>query len=84
MGEKGKKEIKIRKRQDGLLLVVAARIYGKEVRAWIDSGATRCFVTSACGKAVGLKGTQRDIFPELGNGESTYPNGMFLTFLPSL
>ena len=51
--------------EDGLLLVVAAQIYEKQ----IDSGATRCFVTPACVKAVGLKGTPRDIFLELGNGE---------------
>ena len=37
-----------RKVEDGLLMVVAARIYGKPVRALIDSGATRCFVTPAC------------------------------------
>ena len=30
---------------DGLLLVVTARINGHPVRALIDSGATRCFVT---------------------------------------
>ena len=30
----------IRKVEDGLLMVVAARIYGKPVRALIDSGAT--------------------------------------------
>ena len=28
--------------EDGLLLVVSARIYGKPLRALIDSGATRC------------------------------------------
>ena len=37
-------------------MVVAAGIYGKPVRALIDSGATRCFVTPACVKTVGLKG----------------------------
>ena len=31
--------------RDGLLLVVTARINGHRVRALIDSGATRCFVT---------------------------------------
>ena len=62
-GEKRKKEIKIRKIEDRLLLVVAARIYGKQVRALIDSGATRCFVTPACVKAVGLKGTSLRYFP---------------------
>ena len=52
-----------------LLLVVSARIYGKTVRALIDSGVTRCFVTPTYVAIVGLKGTPRDIFLELGNGE---------------
>ena len=30
---------------DGLLLVVPTKVYGKEVKTLIDSGATRCFVT---------------------------------------
>ena len=65
--------------------MVAMRIYGKQVCALIDSGAMPCFVTPACVKAIGLKGTPRDIFLELGNGEkSNYPEGMFLTFLSSL
>ena len=53
-----------RKIEDGLLLVVTARIYGRPVRALIDSSATRCFVTPTCVAAVGLKGTPRDIFLE--------------------
>ena len=57
LGEKGRKEIKIRRSEDALLLVVATRIYGKQVRALIDSDATGCFVTLASVKAVGLKGT---------------------------
>ena len=52
---------------DGLLLVVAARINGHVVRALIDSGATRCFVTPACVAAVGLMGKPQDTFLELGN-----------------
>ena len=63
-----------RKIEDGLLLVVAARIYGK-VRALIDRGPTRCFVTPSCVKVVGLKGTPRDIFLELGNGEKYLSRG---------
>ena len=45
------------------------------MRALIDSGTTRCFVTPACVKAVGLKGTPRDIFLELGNGEKYLSRG---------
>ena len=54
---------------DGLLLVVAARINGHSVRALIDSRATRCFVTPACVAAVGLMGKPQDTFLELGNGQ---------------
>ena len=58
-----------RKLEDGLLLVVSAVIYGKPVRALIDSGATKCFITPSCVTYVGLKGIPRDVFLELGNGE---------------
>ena len=60
---------------DGLLLVVPARINGHTVRALIDSGATRCFVTPSCVAAVGLKGTPQDIFLELGNGQKYLSRG---------
>ena len=33
-----------REEEDGILLVVPARIFGHEVRALIDSGATRNFI----------------------------------------
>ncbi|MCV6575511.1 MAG: retroviral-like aspartic protease family protein, partial [Cohaesibacter sp.] len=46
----------IRTIEDGLLLVVPTKIYGKEVKTLIDSGATRCFVTPSCITKVGLKG----------------------------
>ena len=60
---------------DGLLLVVTARINGHAVRALIDSGATRCFVTPACVTAVGLKGKPQDTFLELGNGQKFLSRG---------
>ena len=75
LGEKGKKKIKIRKVEDGLLMVVATRIYRKTGRALIDSGATRCFITPACMTAVGLKGQPHDIFLELGNGAKFLSRG---------
>ena len=45
------------------------------VRALIDSGATRCFVTPACVTAGGLKGTPQDVFLELGNGQKYLSKG---------
>ena len=63
---------------DGLLLVVPARINGHIVRALIDSGATICFVTPACVTAVGLKGTPQDVFLALGNGQKHLSRGFVL------
>ena len=61
--------------EDGLLLVVPARINGHCVHALIDSSATRCFVTPACIAAAGLKGIPKDIFLELGNGQKYLSRG---------
>ena len=68
-GEKLVKENKkmSRRVEHGLLLVISARIYGKTVKALIDSGATRCFITPSCVTVMGLKGIPKDIFLELGN-----------------
>ena len=57
------------------MLVVPARIHGKEVKTLIDSGATRCFITLSCVTYVGLKGIARDVFLELGNGEKYLSRG---------
>ena len=66
---------------DGLLLVVTARINGHSVPASIDSGATRCFVTPTCVTAIGLKGIPKDIFLELGNGQK-YLSRWFVPDVP--
>ena len=58
-----------------MLLVVPAKIYGKEVKTLIDSGATRCFVTPSCEAHVRLMGIPRDVFLELGNGEKYLSRG---------
>ena len=73
--ENGKKRIKSRRVQDGLLMVVDVRIYGKPVGALIDGGATRCFVTPICVSTVGLKGQPRNTFLELGNGAKFLSRG---------
>ena len=61
--------------EDGLLMVVPARINGHVVCALIDSGATRCFVTPSCVTAVGLMGTPQGVFLELGNGQKYLSRG---------
>ena len=75
--EKEDKEKKkaIRTVEDGLLMVVSARINGRKTRTLIDSGATRCFVSPPCVTACGLKGVPRDVFLELGNGEKILSRG---------
>ena len=59
-GEKGKdeKERKIslgRRVEDGLLLVVSAKIYDQNVKALIDSGVARGFATPTCVTMCGLR-----------------------------
>ena len=65
----------VRTVEDGLLMVVSTKIYGKEVKTLIDSGATRCFATPSCIARVGLKGIPQAIFLELGNGEKYLSRG---------
>ena len=67
--------------KDGLLLIVTARINGHAVRALIDSGATRCFVTPTWVTAVGLKDKPQDTFLELGNGQKFLSRGFVLMSL---
>ena len=55
--------------------MVSAKIYGQNVKALVDSGATRCFVTPTCVNMCGLKAKPRDVFPELGNGEKFLSRG---------
>ena len=72
--EKEKKKM-VRTVDDGLLMVVSARIYGRRIRTLIDSGATRCFISPSCVATCGLKGVPRDVFLELGNGEKILSRG---------
>ena len=78
VGDKnGKIKRKIeRVEEDGILLVVPARINGKMFTALIDSGATRCFVTPECSTIAGLSCVPHDTFLELGNGARALSRGM--------
>ena len=75
VGKSQEENKNVRAVDDGLLLVVSARIHGHNVRAFIDSGATRCFITPTCITAVGLKGVPKYIFLELGNGQKYLSQG---------
>ena len=68
----------VRRVEDRLLLVVPARIYGKQAKTLIDSGAARCFITPSYVARVGLKGIPHDVFLELGNGEKYLSRGYVL------
>ena len=78
--EKERKISSGRQIEDGLLLVVSTKIYGHTIKALIDSGATRCFVTLACVMTCGLKTKPCDVFLELGNGEKFLSQG----FIPDV
>ena len=43
--KKMKKSESVRDEEDGILLIVLVRIYGKVFRALVDSGASRCFIS---------------------------------------
>ena len=75
--ETGKIKRKIeRVEEDGILLVVPARINGKLFTALIDNGATRCFVTPECSTIAGLSCVPHDTFLELGNGARALSRGI--------
>ena len=46
-----------------------AHIYGHKVRALVDSGATRSFISSGAVLPLGLKSASENILSELGNGD---------------
>ena len=55
--------------KDSILMIVTAKIYGKNFKALIDSGATWCFVTPERCIVTGLSASSHDTFLEWGNGE---------------
>ena len=56
-------------------MVVPARIFGQEVRALIDSGATRCFISLASVTQCGLSVESHHTFLELGDGKQVLSRG---------
>ena len=61
--------------EDGVLLVVPARIFGHEIHALIDSGATRCFISPAGVTQCGLTVESHNTFLELGDGKKVLSRG---------
>ena len=64
-----------RNEEDGILLVVPVRIFGHEIRALIDSGATRCFISPAGVTQCGLIVESHNTFLELGDGKKVLSRG---------
>ena len=64
-----------RSEEDGILLIVPARIFGHEVRALIDSGATRNFISPAGVTKCGLSVESHNTFLELGDGKKVLSRG---------
>ena len=62
------------------MLVVPARIFGREIRALIDSGATRCFISLAGVTQCGLSVESHHTFLELGDGKRCYHGDELLTY----
>ena len=64
-----------RAEEDGILLVVPAQIFCHEVRALIDSGATRNFISPAGVMQCGLRVESHNTFLELGDGKKVLSRG---------
>ena len=65
----------LRSEEDGILLVVPARIFGHELRALIDSGAMRNFISLAGVMQCGLTIEPYNTFLELGDGKKALSQG---------
>ena len=64
-----------RSEEDGILMIVPARIFGHEIRALIDSGATRNFISPAGVTKCGLRMESHNTFLELGDGKKVLSRG---------
>ena len=65
----------VRDEEDGILLIVPVRIYGKVFPALVDSGASRCFISPQVVQTAQLQWEPHDTFVELGNGETILSRG---------
>ena len=64
-----------RDEEHGILLVVLAQIFGHEIRALIDSGATHNFISPASVTQCGLMIESHNIFLELRDGKKVLSRG---------
>ena len=62
--------------EDGILLVVKARIFGHKIRELIDNGAMRNFISPAAVTKCGFKVESHNTFLELGDGMRVLSKGL--------
>ena len=70
-----------RSEEDGILLVVLAQIFGHEIHALIDSGATYNIISPAGMTKCGLNVELHNTFLELGNGTKVLSRGRTISVL---
>ena len=66
---------KQRNSDDGILLIVEGRVFGKTARMLIDSGASRCFVIPGAVFRLGLHSVAEPCMLELADGRKIMTNG---------
>jgi hypothetical protein len=61
--------------EDGILLIVPVQVYGHQVHALIDSGATRCYMAPELQTAAGIHCTESNTLLELADGSKILSGG---------
>ena len=64
-----------RTKEDGLLLVISGRVYGKDVAILVDSGATRCYIHHTTVERLGLHTIADESLLELVDGSRCISRG---------
>ena len=65
----------VRSATDGLLLKVPVRVYGHNLTALVDSGATRCYVARQAVVPLGMRPIHEDAVLELADGSKVHSDG---------
>ena len=65
----------VRNLDDGILLIVTVRVFGKEMKALIDSGASRCFISPTAVVKGGLHSVYDKTVLELADGRRVLSEG---------
>ena len=74
--ENEKEKKTVRDVEDGVLLIIPIRIFGKGFHALVDSGFSRSFISPSAVDRAQLQCKPCDTFLELGNGEKILSRGL--------